>query len=231
MSEACETKIELINLLVDDMLNENEKKDLLNHILICSNCKRYKEDILKVKNLMKSVDLKLPKDFSKKLIIKIEKENKKKKIFKFVRVTSSLIAASLVVMVSILLVHNSFNKNISLEALSMEANYGLDEQAKIEAIAPLENMAVPIRANEKVDTLAEYNCLLINNEYKEEKLIELLKSEYDINDYTKDDNYIIINISISQYKMIIDQLKLVIVEENIENEENIIVKILLENGE
>lgn len=233
MSDVCNTKIELINLLIDDKLNQHEKTDLENHISSCSKCQRYYNDISTIKNETSKISLVLPKDFSKSVLSEIKnRNNSNKRIIKFVKYSTSAIAACLVIVVSILLLNNGFMGNdktseqLAVSSLDQAILYGESEKVVTENVAPTTFMTTDDNRG-----LIEYDYLVKINNMKIDEVISNLNDKFSIHDYSVYDEYIVFTTNEDLYRKIIEVLKLEIVEEKATNDKDIIVKILVYNGE
>ncbi|MBN2852866.1 MAG: zf-HC2 domain-containing protein [Clostridia bacterium] len=247
MKEVCKHNIENINLLIDNMLDNEERVRLSSHISTCSSCSSYYHDMLTLKKNISGNKLTLPIDFASKTMEKINNQKKSKiaviTTHRFFKLAVSAAAACFVIAFAIVFLNqNMFANKTSESALLGSSEKSMANEMQIDAPVPApeyegsaekrsqDNQLTMMTVESSCESIDEYNYLLNNVSLRTDDIINILTDEFHITDYQLTDDCLVFNTDTETYAKVLEKLDLEVIEEHISEDNNVIVKIVNNNG-
>ena len=209
MLKICNDYLEKISLLTDNMLDDAEKNQTLDHLKHCEACNKYYNDLIKIKASLSSVSYDIPMDISKTVVQRIKKNDKKKKTIKKLSLYIPSVAAACLVLVFSLIFFN--NNNIGQKA---DDNYRLSADGAQPEQAPEEidfyiKGIYPTATSINNFTRSDY--VIKDNEYSPDEFLSLLNEDFPEVSARVTENTIIFEVSTDVLIEIIDKYGLVAV--------------------
>jgi len=236
LNEVCKEKINTINLLINDELNDLEKKAIETHFFSCPACSNYYKDLLFIKNNLSTIKLSLPETFSQNTMkkIKYNKENKIKKINfnKAFKYSASVLAACFVVIIGLTVYHNSSltstraGKSVDLAENSIYEESTINSnESNFRQDSTVDNKVMAVVPKQIACDDISYDYLYKSISLTTNELADIIIENFEITDFNVLDDCVIFNTDEKYINKIVEKLKLEVVEKNESDSDNTVIKV------
>ncbi|MFO7636225.1 MAG: zf-HC2 domain-containing protein [Clostridia bacterium] len=209
MTVVCRENLERISLMADDLLEQEERNNLENHLEGCPACRKYHRELVTVKSALPALSHDLPFDLSEEVVRRLKKESAAKRTMKRISIMiPSMAAACLVLAVSIILFNRSnlmTKGNMDSLMSDAEKRNSEDNSFTIAGMAP------------SPDPAPAWESSVLEYEMGHEKLLlkdfmKAFKDEYPDLSITEEGNALVFDADQETMDSIIERFNLVLIQ-------------------